>query len=568
MLFSKKDRNFKESTRHLFLQYTFTPFIILLVLFFIFTIYNTRSILSTKTNEASHKISQNISNVYNSYYEEINRMASSLQVIKFVSTHQESQNIYEEFYEFNNRQNVKSIFHITDTKGVFLSSSAPTDHLTDDVNFHTMITRIAKDPAGTLTEMNNFRYSHDRYTVYTFGKAIVQDNIVTGYLIYQLYEADLQKLIFEPNNEISVITDQHHTIIATTNNITRGLLNKFKPTYDSKGYVELQNGKYYISEKELPAAQMQVYTLNSIKSEETTYYTLSIFIIVVSLSLWILIYFLARKMSIRNTQSIDKLLYAVNQLREGTMDSYVDIRTGDEFESLGNQYNTMLDRLNDLLSKNNELTNIRIATEIKQLQSQFHPHFIFNVLETLRYAIKVDANQAQEIVMILSRLLRYSVSNDGQTVLLKDDLNYVQDYLKLQQIRFNERLQYTVDVSSSAGNPIVPKLLLQAIIENSIKYGYKNQNYLKLSISVYTNGQDLILEVRDNGTGMSEERLAQVKSIMNHHDNTSEHIGLYNVHRRLVLLYGESYGIQIDSTQGKGACVRLTIPHVKGDDDV
>lgn len=278
--------------------------------------------------------------------------------------------------------------------------------------------------------------------------------------------------------------------------------------------------------------------------------------------------FFVTKMSSRNTASIDKLLFAVNKLQEGHLDAYVEIKTGDEFETLANQFNIMLNRLNELLHKNEELSNLRRLIEVKQLQSQFHPHFIFNVLEILRYAIVVDSQQAQEIVMILSRLLRYSISNDGQTVLMKGDLNHVIDYLKLQQIRFKDRLTYTIDVSTEGQNALVPKLLLQAIIENSIKYGYQHQEALFISIRGYVVGQDLVLEVVDNGDGMDDRRLAEIRDILSSPDNQSKHIGLNNLHRRLVLLYGEQYGIQLQSSPDSGTSVTILIPYEKGDEGV
>ncbi|MGV2805624.1 sensor histidine kinase, partial [Clostridium perfringens] len=181
-------------------------------------------------------------------------------------------------------------------------------------------------------------------------------------------------------------------------------------------------------------------------------------------------------------------------------------------------------------------------------------------LETLRYAIKIDANQAQDIVLILSRLLRYSIGPD-RNVQLKNDMNYVRDYLKLQQIRFNDRLEYRITVEEVTLDVYVPKLLLQPIIENAIKYGYQDQSHVLIEIHIYTSTDKLILEVRDNGQGMSEETLQEVNQLLQSQTNTTQHIGLYNVHRRLVLLYGEGSGIHIDSAQGKGTCVALTIPY-------
>ncbi|CAH8706630.1 sensor histidine kinase [Paenibacillus thiaminolyticus] len=563
----KKIRNFKESTRHLFRLYTIIPFVILIVLFFIFTIINGRMNLTQKTTEAAQSISQSMAEVFQQYYEEINRMAASPAVMNYMTTHLGSEHVYSEFYEFNSHQKVKSIFHIVDTNGIFRASTESPDALYASFAFGNLINRIHQRPDDTLTEMNSFRYSHDRDTSYTFGKAIVKDEQTIGYIVYQLYESDMQKLIFEQNNEIAMITDEHNTIIATTSNVTKGVLNKFSPKLDNQGHVLLHGGKYYMYSKRIPDTPIQVLTLNSYKSEHYTYYTVSVFVLAASLLLWVIIHFLSNKMSARNSESIEKLILALAQLREGNFNGYVDIQTNDEFEILGDEYNAMLDRLKDLMEKNKELSELRTIIEVKQLQSQFHPHFIFNVLETLRYAIKIDAKQAQEIVMLLSRLLRYSIGPD-RSVQLKDDMNYVRDYLKLQQIRFNERLEYRISVAEEAQDVYVPKLVLQPIIENAIKYGYRNQTNVLIDIRIYPSAGKLMLEVCDNGQGMDEETLQKVNQLLQSQNNTTQHIGLYNVHRRLVLLYGDDSGIHIDSRQGKGTCVTLTIPYEWRDNDV
>ncbi|WP_088549157.1 sensor histidine kinase [Paenibacillus aquistagni] len=556
----KHIRNFKESTRRLFQLYAVIPFSIVIVLFFIFTIINGRISLTQKTMEAANSISTSMSEVYRQYDEEINRMARSPVVLSYLTTHLGSDKVYSEFYDFNNRQQVKSIFHLVDTNGIFRASSESADALYNSFAFGNLINRISQRPDETLAEMNSFRYSHDRDTSYTFGKAIIKDKRTIGYLVYQLYESDMQKLLFKQNNEIAMITDEHHSIIATTSNVTKGSLNKFSPELNAQGQALLNGGAYYMYASRIPGTPIEVITLNSYKSEKYTYYTVSVFILAISLLLWLIIHFLSNKMSARNSESIDKLILALAQLREGNFNGYVDIQTNDEFEILGDEYNVMLDRLKELMDKNKELSELRTIIEVKQLQSQFHPHFIFNVLETLRYAIKIDANQAQEIVMLLSRLLRYSIGND-RSVQLKDDMSYVRDYLKLQQIRFSERLEYRVTIAEETYPIYVPKLVLQPIIENAIKYGYQHQSHVLIDIRIQLADGKLLLEVCDNGPGMNEQSLQELRRMLDSPHNTTPHIGLYNVHRRLVLLYGEEAGIHINSTQGQGTCVTLTIPY-------
>ena len=121
-------RNFKETIRHLFLLYTLVPIVILFVLFLLFTVINSKVILANKTKEASRTINHSLTEVYHDYLDEMNRMANSPLIIDFIRTRLKSQHVYEEFYEFNNLQKVKSVFHIIDEKGVFIATSAPSDY--------------------------------------------------------------------------------------------------------------------------------------------------------------------------------------------------------------------------------------------------------------------------------------------------------------------------------------------------------------------------------------------------------------------------------------------------------
>lgn len=558
-----KNRNFKEKIRYLFLKYTFIPILILYILFLIFIIFTTKIRAVNNATRAGEIVGDTISQVYSNYYSEIERMSKSNLVIDFVDTHLNSNLVYEEFYKFNNNQKVKSTFHIVNKEGLFLAYTTPSNPYTDEIIKNNIIPSINKSPEKTLAETNKVKFLHDRYTVYTFGRAIYKDSEIIGYVIYQLYEEDIQKLIFVQGAEVVVVTDQYDRIIAATNNIVKGLMNKFTPEYtDSMRYVKLRDGKYHMIKKTLSIAPINIYTLNSIKYDRAIFIFYGVFTTIVSLLLYILINYLAERMSSENTKSIDKLLIAVRDLQEGNMDSYVYLNTGDEFEILANQYNIMLDRLNQLMRKNRELSDIRRIKEIKQLQAQFNPHFIFNILETLRYTIVIDPDQAQDIIMSLSRILRYSIKNDKPNVLFKEDLAYIEDYLRLHKIRFKDRLNYSIDMSKEVKESYVPKLLLQAIIENSIKYGYKEKDFLNIDIIGKMVDGDLIFQVKDDGSGMTEEELAAIKNILEKPENLTKHIGLYNIHRRLVLLYGDDYGLNIDSTYGEGTVVTVIIPYL------
>ena len=562
-----KNRNFKQSIRYFFLKYTIISLVLVFPLFFIFMVTILKINTINNTKQATNNISSSLEQVYKNYYGEINRMSKSNNVIKLIINRVHSNLVYDEFYKFNNNQKVKSVFYIIDKDGVFLISTTINGDEISNSTAKNIIHKTAERPDEILYQTDIVNYSNNKETVYTFAKSI-KDNrgAIVGCLIYQLYEADLQQLIRVRGNEIAVVTDEYNNIIVTNNNLVRGLMNKFTPKYYYKDkYVNLDVDKYYIYKKELTFMPAYVYTLNTIEIKNIIFTFYFIFLIIVSISFWFLINYFANRMSSRNTQSIDILIHSVNELQSGKMDSYVDIKSGDEFEILGHQYNIMLDELNHLIEKNEELSGLRRIIEIKQLQSQFNPHFIFNVLETLRYSILIEPRQAEKIVIDLSKLLRYSVNYKGQKSILNRDLEYIEDYLKLNKYRFNDRLKYNIDIYEGIKDSYVPKLLLQPIIENSIKYGYLDKDTVEIVVEGKLINGTIILEVRDTGTGIKQEQLQELRKTLKQPENISEHTGLYNLHRRLVLLYGEQYGIEIESTFGVGTNIKLTIPYEKSD---
>lgn len=144
----------------------------------------------------------------------------------------------------------------------------------------------------------------------------------------------------------------------------------------------------------------------------------------------------------------------------------------DEFILIADNINSMVDEINALHVKNSELADIRRLSEIKQLEAQFNPHFLYNTLDTIRYSILMDQRIAADLIIQMTALLRYSINNDLDQVHFSEDLKYTYMFLKIQKYRFNDRFAYEVNVDEACGEFLVPKLLLQPILENSIKYGF------------------------------------------------------------------------------------------------
>ena len=220
-------------------------------------------------------------------------------------------------------------------------------------------------------------------------------------------------------------------------------------------------------------------------------------------------------------------------------------------------------RFRELIAHNDELLNRRRQMEIKHLEEQFNPHFVYNVMETVRYQISEDPETASEMLLSFASLMRYSVNYGHTKVLLETDVEYVNDYLLLQKARYNNCLLYDFDIPEELLECRVPKLLLQPVIENSIVHGYRAGRTLSIRVQAEHRDDTLRFTVTDDGAGIPAGRLAELRESFER-DLTNEytaHVGLYNIQKVIRLTYGAPYGVQIESAEGQGTAVTLTIPY-------
>lgn len=221
-----------------------------------------------------------------------------------------------------------------------------------------------------------------------------------------------------------------------------------------------------------------------------------------------------------------------------------------------------------------ELKNQQQKMEFKMLASQINPHFLYNTLETIRMKALMEGNpDVANAIKLLGKSMHYVLENNGtSSTTLKKELDYISTYLSIQKLRFNDRVNYTLNVPTDMNLEechILP-LLLQPVVENSILHGLERAKYAgQIIIDVQTQADDLlIIKISDNGLGMTKEELTQLNTniqISKRKSNLS--IGLYNINQRIKLFYGDAYGIEILSQPGEGTIVTLTLPlHISMED--
>jgi len=208
------------------------------------------------------------------------------------------------------------------------------------------------------------------------------------------------------------------------------------------------------------------------------------------------------------------------------------------------------------------------AMELNALKAQINPHFLFNVLETLywkAFSLTGNKNEVNIIMEDLSDILKYSLYGQSDIVSLKDEIKYAKSYLKIQKLRFSEQINVTWCYNESDGAIEIPKLILQPIIENSIHHGIDNaEDKVSIKLHFYPENDVMNIKITDDGAGISSEKLETLRIRLRQSEGIpDDHIGLFNTHKRLVLLYGDEFGIQLDSQEGVGTSVHLTFPFRK-----
>lgn len=196
---------------------------------------------------------------------------------------------------------------------------------------------------------------------------------------------------------------------------------------------------------------------------------------------------------------------------------------------------------------------------MQQLMAQMNPHFLYNTLEIIRSFLSFDPDTSEQLIVSLTEILRYSVDASRQEVRLAEDMEYINKYLNIQRCRFGDRFHCEINLSEACDQCLVPKLLIQPLIENSIKYGFRKKMDICIRVEGHVEHGILCIRVSDDGLGMDEEEAKTLQQRLLTFDNSARSIGLRNLSRRLYLKYGSRSGLQIRNTPGVGFAVDVHI---------
>lgn len=292
------------------------------------------------------------------------------------------------------------------------------------------------------------------------------------------------------------------------------------------------------------------------------------------IGLYLLLIFLFFSIIIITRLLVSSIQAPINTLKRAcdTMEQEnfsIEIRDNahDEMHDLIHSFNTMSEKIYYLIQEVYRRDTLQAQTELQMLRSQINPHFMYNTLETIRAAALSQHNpQLARMVSLLGKTLRYGVSTPSEPVTLSQEINNLYDYIELQNIHFEGRLIFNLNIEDQLKNCIIIKLLLQPLVENAIYHGVgvTDQQGI-IDIFGFTDGSTLTFKVADNGIGISPDEVDLLNDYINHKNESYKSIGLRNVNRRIKLYYGDSYGLRLDSVLGRGTVITIEIPCIRGE---
>lgn len=392
-------------------------------------------------------------------------------------------------------------------------------------------------------------------------KSIYSNNIV-GYIDIYFDLGNLDSVIKQSNakGDILIFNKYNNLLFSSDKNISRNNINLMKSyisqeTNTLKNEIsikkEVQSGFTYLS-------IIDEFDLNINNEKQRIIYISIICITFIIFFTYIIINSYSKKLK--------NMLNKIRQLEEGDLNTRFNIKNKeDELDTIAISIDKMSESLQDSINKKYIAEVNQKQSELNALQSQIKPHFLYNTLEVIRMCALSNKNkEVADMIYNLASIFKYSTYNNGSLVSLKEEIKYTKMYLELCSIRYKGILNYEIETNDIDLDLLIPKFTIQPLIENSINHGLKKDCSNNLICISLNKEKDIIsINIKDNGNGIEDYKLYELKKKIQKNSQNNKSIGVMNVNNRIKLRFGEGYGVDIDSKLNIGTNVTIKIPITK-----
>jgi two-component system, sensor histidine kinase YesM len=409
---------------------------------------------------------------------------------------------------------------------------------------------------------------------FALGRKVIDFNTLQdyGYLIIGLEESILEQSysgIVDEKSEEVFICDDRGTIISHSNK------DKIDKTVlgipFAMAVLEDKNGHNYIQYK-TDIDKVAIYSTikgtnwKIIKTISTDYLYKEInqiqkYFIIGGVIYGIVIILFMLFFSFRYTEPMMRMRGVIKKVEQGDLSARMDVQSNDELGQLGHSLNSMIAETQVLIDKLIREEHEKKEVQLEALHAQINPHFLYNTLNTIKWMAKIQGNNAvSKAITALVKLLRISINLGKENITLKEEIDYVMNYIVIQKLRFSTSINIKYNIDQRCMDFTVPKLILQPIVENSIIYSMEDEQHeLEIEINGFIKDNNLVIEVCDNGPGIKEEILKNILKTVFDKDRFSK-VGLNNVNQRIKLYCGNEYGLKIRNDLVAGTKVIVNLP--------
>jgi two-component system, sensor histidine kinase YesM len=269
-------------------------------------------------------------------------------------------------------------------------------------------------------------------------------------------------------------------------------------------------------------------------------------------------------LSLRISNPIKRLEASMKKVEKGNFDIQVNIESSNEIGQLSKRFNRMTTEIKELMAQNVKEQELKRKSELKALQAQINPHFLYNTLDSIIWM--AEGKKSEEVVLMvaaLARLFRISISKGQEMISIANEIEHIKSYLTIQKMRYKDKLDFEINVDEQIMANKVLKIILQPLVENSIYHGIKNNAGIGIvKITGKFIDDRILLQVIDNGIGMTAETIRQMLKKSEKSEGGSG-IGVSNVNQRIQLYFGEQYGIAFESELGQGTIANIWLPKLE-----
>lgn len=415
--------------------------------------------------------------------------------------------------------------------------------------------------------------------VFVFGRKLydLTNHKEIGILVIETNPSPIMEALsnvsISPGTRVYILGEDHKIIASSEKKgAKRPELDKLPaPSPDDNIVVDNTSDQLIIGAN-TSIAGWTIYGLTPKKDIRAEVFQTTKFLLIVVLVLIILSTVLASIVSRNIASPLKLLIREMKKVEMGNFSGSVNVNSFDEINSLVSSFNRMVHRMDELIETIKISTVSEKNAQLQALQAQVNPHFLYNTLDMIYWMLDEQENERlSRVVLSLSQMFRYSSNwEEASQTTLGRELEQIRHYLTIIETRLGGRVRTDITAEEVWMDVRLPKMTIQPIIENAVKYGLEPKGGLGyLKVSTEAHGNKLMIRIEDNGAGMDGQTLARVRDTLSHKPTETTNgeesglrrgIGLRNVHDRLVMMFGETYGLHIESELHEGTVVRITIP--------